>query len=65
MRMNKARLTISGSLIKHIAYLTYIKDNKNVNNNNNNNNNNNSNKKKKRKKLMRTLRWKITVRIKQ
>ena len=57
--MNKARPTMSGSLIKHRAYLTYIKYNKNVNNNNNNK------KKKKRKKLMRTLRWKITVRIKQ
>ena len=32
MRMNKARSTISGSLIKHRAYLTYIKYNKNVNN---------------------------------
>jgi hypothetical protein len=69
--MNKARPTMSGSLIKHRAYLTYITYNKNVNNNNNNNNNNNSsssnnnNKKKKRKKLMRTLRWKINVRIKQ
>jgi len=39
MRMNKARPTMSGSLIKHRAYLTYIKYNKNVNNNNNNNNN--------------------------
>jgi hypothetical protein len=38
--MNKARPTMSGSLIKHRAYLTYIKYNKNVNNNNNNNNNN-------------------------
>ena len=80
MRMNKARPTMSGSLIKHRAYLTYITYNKNVNNNNNNNNNNNSNninsssssssnnnnnKKKKRKKLMRTLRWEINVRIKQ
>jgi hypothetical protein len=37
--MNKARPTMSGSLIKHRAYLTYIKYNKNVNNNNNNNNN--------------------------
>jgi hypothetical protein len=74
--MNKARPTMSGSLIKHRAYLTYIKYNKNVNNNNNNNNNNsnninssssssNNNKKKKRKKLMRTLRWEINVRIKQ
>jgi hypothetical protein len=58
--MNKARPTMSGSLIKHRAYLTYITYNKNVNNNNNNNN-----KKKKRKKLMRTLRWEINVRIKQ
>ena len=33
MRMNKARLTVSGSLIKHRAYLIYIKYNKNVNNN--------------------------------
>ena len=79
MRMNKARPTMSGSLIKHRAYLTYIKYNKNVNYNNNNNNNNNTsnsnnisssnnnnnNKKKRRKKLMRTLRWKINVRIKQ
>jgi hypothetical protein len=70
--MNKARPTMSGSLIKHRAYLTYITYNKNVNNNNNNNNNSsssssssNNNKKKKRKKLMRTLRWKINVRIKQ
>ena len=51
MRMNKARPTMSGSLIKHRAYLTYIKYNKNINNNsssssssNNNNNNNNNNK---------------------
>ena len=36
MRMNKARPTMSGSLIKHRAYLTYIKYNKNNNNNNNN-----------------------------
>ena len=66
MRMNETRPTMSGPLIKHRAYLTYIKYNKNVNNNNNNNNNNNSNssssssnnnnKKKRRKKLMRTLR---------
>jgi uncharacterized protein YfaP (DUF2135 family) len=35
--MNKARSTMSGSLIKHRAYLKYIKYNKNVNNNNNNN----------------------------
>jgi hypothetical protein len=75
--MNKARPTMSGSLIKHRAYLTYITYNRNVNNNNNNNNNNinssssssnssnNNNKKKKRNKLMRTLRWKINVRIKQ
>ena len=34
MRMNKARPTMSGSLIKHRAYLTYIKYNKNINNNN-------------------------------
>ena len=34
MRMNKARPTMSGSLIKHRAYLIYIKYNKNVNNNN-------------------------------
>ena len=33
MRMNKAKLTMSGSLIKHRAYLTFIKCNKNVNNN--------------------------------
>jgi len=38
MRMNKARPTMSGSLIKHRAYLKCIKYN-----NNNNNNNNNSN----------------------
>ena len=31
MRMNKARPTMSGSLIKHRAYLTYIKYNNNVN----------------------------------
>ena len=31
--MNKARPTMSGSLIKHRAYLMYIKYNKNVNNN--------------------------------
>jgi len=37
MRMNKVKPTMSGSLIKHRAYLTYIKYNKNVNNNNNNN----------------------------
>jgi len=42
MRMNKARPTMSGSLIKHRAYLKYIKYNKNVNNNNNNNNNSSS-----------------------
>jgi hypothetical protein len=40
--MNKARPTMSGSLIKHRAYLKYIKYNKNVNNNNNNNNNSSS-----------------------
>jgi len=34
MRMNKARPTMSGSLIKHRVYLKYIKYNKNVNNNN-------------------------------
>ena len=39
MRMNETRPTMSGPLIKHRAYLTYIKYNKNVNNNNNNNNN--------------------------
>ena len=33
MRMNKVRPTMSGSLIKHRAYLMYIKNNKNVNNN--------------------------------
>ena len=43
MRMNKARPTMSASLIKHKAYLTHIKYNKNVNNNNNNNNSNNNN----------------------
>jgi len=37
MRMNKAKPTMSGSLIKHRAYLKYIKYNKNVNNNNNSN----------------------------
>ena len=31
MRMNKAGPTMSGSLIKHRAYLTYIKYNKNLN----------------------------------
>ena len=42
--MNKARPTISGSLIKHRAYLTYRKYNKNViNSSSSNNNNNNSN----------------------
>ena len=39
MRMNKAGPTMSGSLIKHKAYLTYIKYNKNVNNNNSSSNN--------------------------
>ena len=34
MRMNKARTTMSGSLIKHRAYLKYIKYNTNNNNNN-------------------------------
>ena len=65
--MNKARPTMSGSLIKNRAYLTYIKYNKNVNNNSGGSGGGGggSNKKKKRKKLMRTLRWKITVRIKQ
>jgi len=38
MRMNKARPTMSGSLIKHRVYLKCIKYN-----NNNNNNNSNSN----------------------
>ena len=33
MQMNKARPTMSGSVIKHKAYLMYIKYNKNVNNN--------------------------------
>jgi len=64
MRMNKARPTISGSLIKHRAYLKYIiiiiiiiivvvvvVVLTII--------------KKKRKKLMRTLRWKINVKIKQ
>jgi len=37
MRMNKARPTMSGSLIKHRAYLKYIKYNTNNTNNNNNN----------------------------
>jgi len=36
MRMNKARPTMSGSLIKHRAYLKYIKYNTNNNNNNSN-----------------------------
>jgi hypothetical protein len=40
--MNKARPTMSGSLIKHRAYLKYIKYNTNINNNNNNNNNSNN-----------------------
>jgi hypothetical protein len=35
--MNKARPTMSGSLIKHRAYLKYIKYNTNNTNNNNNN----------------------------
>jgi len=43
MRMNKVRPTMSGSLIKHRAYLKYIKYNTNINNNNTNNNNNNNN----------------------
>jgi len=34
MRMNKARPTMLGSLIKHRAYLKYIKYNTNNNNNN-------------------------------
>ena len=65
MRMNKARPTMSGSLIKHRAYLKYIiiiiiiiiiilvvvVVLTII--------------KKKRKKLMRTLRWKINVKIKQ
>jgi membrane protein DedA with SNARE-associated domain len=64
--MNKARPTMSGSLIKHKAYLKYIiiiiiiiiiivvvvvVVLTII--------------KKKRKKLMRTLRWKINVKIKQ
>jgi len=36
MRMNKARPTMSGSLIKHRVYLKYIKYNTNNTNNNNN-----------------------------
>ena len=64
MRMSKARPTMSGSLIKHRAYLKYIiiiliiiiiivvvVVLTII--------------KKKRKKLMRTLRWKINVKIKQ
>jgi len=68
MRMNKARPTMSGSLIKHKAYLKYIiiiiiiiiivvvvvvvvVVLTII--------------KKKRKKLMRTLRWKINVKVKQ
>ena len=50
MRMNEARPTMSRSLIKHRAYLMYIKYNKNVNNNNNNDNNNNNKKKRRRKR---------------
>ena len=46
MRMNKIRPTMSGSLIKHRAYLTYIKYNKNVNNSSSSNNDNNNNKRK-------------------
>jgi len=42
MQMNKARPTMSGSLIKHRAYLKYIKYNTNNTNNNNNNNNSSS-----------------------
>jgi membrane protein DedA with SNARE-associated domain len=62
--MNKARPTMSGSLIKHRAYLKYIiiiiiiiiilvvvVVLTII--------------KKKRKKLMRTLRWKINVKVKQ
>jgi len=65
MRMNKARPTMSGSLIKHRAYLKYIiiiiiiiiiilvvvVVLTII--------------KKKMKKLMRTLRWKINVKVKQ
>ena len=47
--MNKVRPTMSGSLIKHRAYLTYIKYNKNVNNNNNNSSSSNSSKKEEEK----------------
>ena len=66
MRMNKARPTMSGSLIKHRAYLKCIIIIRIaailvvvvvvvvliI-------------MKKRRKKLMRTLRWKINVKIKQ
>ena len=54
MRMNKARPTMSASLIKHKAYLTHIKYNKNVNNNSGGSD-----------ELKRTLRCKINVKIKQ
>ena len=49
MWKNKARLTMSRSLIKHRAYLTYIKYNKNVNNNNNSSSSSNSSKKEEEK----------------
>ena len=61
-----------GSNHKEVNYINYRQYNNNNNNNNNNNsssnnnnNNNNNNKKKRMKKLMRTLRRKINVRIKQ
>ena len=47
MRVNKARPTMSGSLIKHIAYLTYIKYNKNINSSSSSSNNNSKKKEEK------------------
>ena len=54
MRMNKARPTVSGSLIKHRAYLMYIKYNKNVNNYNHNSSSSGSSSKKKKRKRGRS-----------
>ena len=42
MRMNKAGPTMSGSLIKYRAYLTYIKYNKNLNSSSSSSSNNNN-----------------------
>ena len=49
--MNKARPTMSGSLIKHKAYLTYIKYNKNVNNNNNSSSSSSSSSKREKEEI--------------